>query len=109
VEIQTIAVYLALSVAAAGNTMAASLGPTGGSSTPLTLAPSTAQTTAGDPVAALTATATLSPALTTPQSLALSIPSASLPAALSTTVNGQVRLDPSKIEDVLLVITYSIQ
>jgi hypothetical protein len=108
VEIQTIAVYLALSVAAAGNTMAASLGPTGGSSTPLTLAPSTAQTTAGDPVAALTATATLSPALTTPQSLALSIPSASLPAALSTTVNGQVRLDPSKIEDVLLVITYLI-
>jgi len=108
VEIQLIAVYFALSVPAAGNTMAASFGPTGGSSTPLTLAPSTAKTTAGDPVAALTATATLSPAVTTPQSFALSIPSASIPAALSSTVNGQVRLDPSKIEDVLLVITYSI-
>jgi len=108
VEIQLIAVYFALSVPAAGNTMPASFGPAGGSSTALTLAPSTAQTTAGDPVPALTATATLSPAVTTPQSFALTIPSASIPVALSTTVNGQVRLDPSKIEDVLLVITYSI-
>jgi hypothetical protein len=109
VEIQSIAVYVALSVPSAGNTITASFGPTGGSSTALALAPSSAQTTAGNPVAALTATATLSPAATTPQSFALSIPSASIPAGLATTVNGQTRLDPAKIEDVLLVITYAIQ
>jgi hypothetical protein len=59
-------------------------------------------------VAALTATVTLSPATTTPQSFALTIPSANIPSALATTVNGQTRLDSSKIEDVLLVITYTI-
>ena len=57
---------------------------------------------------ALTATATLSPAITTPQSFALTIPSASIPVCVINAVNGQERLDPSKIEDVLLVITYSI-
>jgi hypothetical protein len=108
VEIQSIAVYVALSIPAAGNTIAASIGPAGGPSTALTLAPSSAQTTGGDPVPALTATATLSPAVMTPQSIALNVPSTSIPTGLSTTVNGQVRLDPSKIEDVLLVITYLI-
>ena len=104
-EIQNLALYLALSVPAAGNTIAAGFT---GSANPISLAPMPGQTTAGEPIDALTASVAFSPGLVTPQTLSLTIPSANVPAALSTTVNGQTVLDPAKVEDVLLVITYSI-
>jgi hypothetical protein len=46
--------------------------------------------------------------VTVPQSFALTVPVASVPAALAITVNGQTRLDPTKIEDILLIVKYSI-
>jgi hypothetical protein len=104
-EIQNLALYLVLSVPAAGNTIVAGLT---GSANPISLAPMTGQTTAGQPINALTASVTFSPALASPQTLTLTIPSANVPAALSTTVQGQAVLDPAKVEDILLVITYSI-
>ena len=104
-EIQNLALYLALSVPAAGNTIPAGFT---GSANPISLAPMPGQTTAGEPIDALTASVAFSPGLVTPQTLSLTIPSANVPAALSTTVNGQTVLDPAKVEDVLLVITYSI-
>jgi len=41
-----------------------------------------------------------------PQSLNIVVPSGTVPASLATTVNGQTRLDSSKIVDVVLVIDY---
>jgi hypothetical protein len=50
----------------------------------------------------------LSPAVAVPQSFIVTVPVATLPAGLTTTVNGQARLDPAKFEDILLIVTYSI-
>lgn len=104
-EIQNIALYLVLTVPTEGNTISAGFT---GSPGPISLAPMPGQTTAGDPIDALTASVTYAPALAVPQTLSLTVPSADVPAVLSTTVNGQTVLDPAKVEDVLLVITYSI-
>jgi hypothetical protein len=106
VTIQTIAFYVVLSTAAAGNNIAASFGPTGGAMSSLSLAPAPGQTTAGDPVNALTAT--VSPSLPAPQSFTLSVPVATLPAALTVTSGTEMLLDSSKVEDILLVVTYLI-
>jgi hypothetical protein len=43
-----------------------------------------------------------------PQSFTVTVPAASVPAALAITVNGQTRLGRNKIEDILLIINYSI-
>ena len=107
VKIENIAFYVVLSVPAAGNTLATTFGPTGGTSPQsLSLSPMTGQTAAGNAISAITAAAPVS--ASAPQSFTLMIPSANIPAALGITVSGQTRLDPSKIEDILLVITYSI-
>ena len=74
----------------------------------LSLTPSPWQTTAGNPVNALTANVTLAPPLTAPQSLTLSVPVATLPPALTVTSGTQTLLDQSKVDDILLIVTYSI-
>jgi hypothetical protein len=107
VKIESIAFYVVLSVTAAGNNIAATFGPTGGSSGPLALAPAPGQTTAGDPISALTALASFAP-VAAPQSFTVTVPGASVPSGLGITVSGQTRLDPAKIEDILLIVTYSI-
>jgi Tc toxin complex TcA C-terminal TcB-binding domain/Neuraminidase-like domain/Putative peptidoglycan binding domain/Salmonella virulence plasmid 28.1kDa A protein len=108
VKIESITFYLVLSVAAAGNTIPAIFGPTGGTMSAISLAPAPGQTTAGNPLNALKASVPLSPALNAPQSLSLTVPIATLPPGLSVTTGGQTLLDPSKIEDILLIVEYSI-
>jgi len=97
--------YLVLSVPAAGNTIAASMTGAAGE---ISLAPMGGTTTGGDPPDALTASVAFEPNLAAPQTLSLTVPLANVPAALATTVNGQTILDPAKVADLLLVITYSI-
>jgi hypothetical protein len=100
--------YFVLSVPAAGNTIAATFSFTGETPASLSLAPANMQTTAGNAIAALAASATPSPPVPTPQSVLVTVPAASVPAALATTVNGQTLLDPTKIEDILITVDYSI-
>lgn len=109
VKISSFAFHAPLSVPAAGNTIAATFGVTGvASPAALSLAPSTLTLGDGTSVAALTGTSPLTTPLSAPQSFDLTVPSASVPAALTTTVGGVTRLDPSKIEDILLIVNYSI-
>jgi hypothetical protein len=110
IKITGIAFYFALSVPAAENTISALFGVTGaGNPGPLSLAPSTLKAADGSDVAALTGSFGPS-TLAAPQSFDLTLPASgtNVPAALATTVNGITRLDPSKVEDILLVINYSI-
>jgi len=104
-EIQDLALYLVLSVSAEGNTIPADFT---GAPSQISLAPVPGQTTAGEPVNALTASVPYSPGLAAPQTLSLTIASADVPGALGTTRSGQAVLDPAKVEDILLVITYAI-
>jgi Tc toxin complex TcA C-terminal TcB-binding domain/Neuraminidase-like domain len=109
VQISSFAFHVPLSVSAAGNMIAAAFGVTGvASPAALSLAPSSLTLGDGTPVAALTGAAPLTPPLSAPQSFDLTVPSASVPAALATTVGGVTRLDPSKIEDIFLIVNYSI-
>jgi hypothetical protein len=48
------------------------------------------------------------PSVAAPQSFTVTVPAASVPSALAVTVNGQTLLDSTKVEDILLIITYSI-
>ncbi len=43
-----------------------------------------------------------------PGSLTLTVPQANVPPSLGTTVNGQLRLDQTKIEDILIIFNYTI-
>ena len=88
------------------NSIAATFGPNGGTKDNLSLKPITDQVAAdGGPVAALSAS--VSPAVLTPQSFTLTVPAAGVPDVLKTTVNGKARLDAKTIEDILLIIAYS--
>jgi hypothetical protein len=92
------------------DSLQATIGPTSGTPapSPLNFTPVTGQTTAGNPVAAISVTAgTAAIGGGTPQSLDLVVPSANIPPSLAITVSGQTRLDPSKIVDVILVIDYA--
>jgi peptidoglycan hydrolase-like protein with peptidoglycan-binding domain len=107
-EITDIAVYFVLDVApAAGTVIPATLGPTGGPASPLSIAQVPGNTAGGTPIAALGADA----GLTTPspaQSFTLTVPEASVPAALGTTSNGHLRLDATKFQDIVLIVSYKI-
>jgi hypothetical protein len=108
VKIANITFHVVLSVAAAGNTIPAAFGPTGGITAPLSFAPAPGSTTAGSPLSALTASAPIAPAAAVPQSFTVTVPAATIPLGLAVTVSGQTRLDPTKVEDILLIVTYSI-
>jgi hypothetical protein len=109
VKISSFAFLVPLSVPAAGDAIAATFGVTNvASPAALSLAPSSLAVGDNTPVNALTGTAQLTTQLAAPQSFDLTVPSASVPAALATTGGGVTRLDPSKVEDILLIINYSI-
>ena len=105
--ISNISFYVVLSVAASGNTTPASIAPAPSSAFG-SLAPWNAPTTAGNSAEALTASAAYAPSIVSPQTVVLTIPSATLPGGISTTLNGQQILDPAKVQDILLVIDYAI-
>lgn len=107
VEITNITIFVALSVPVAGNSVATTYSIGSSAAAPLSLTPMPGQTSAGDPINVLTAS--INTTASAPQTLALTIPDGTLPAALTTVVNGQTRLDPTKVEDILLVVEYSIQ
>jgi hypothetical protein len=66
------------------------------------------KTNANNPVNALSLAVDFKPSFAAPQTLTLMVQSDSIPAGLAKTENGQTLLDSSKIEDILLVITYSL-
>ena len=104
-QIHSIVLYLVLSVPATNNAFNADFT---GAPNPIQLAPMQRKTTTNENPNALT-TATISyPAnFNAPQTLTLTVPSANVPDGLKPPSRQHV-LDPAKVEDVLLVITYSI-
>jgi hypothetical protein len=92
---------------AAGTAVSGTFGPTGSTGPAAAVSfPAVPQTTsAGTPVAALGATVPVSPSVT-PQSFTLTVPA--VPPALGVKVNGQMRFDPTKVEDILLLVTYDL-
>jgi len=107
VQISNFALNVALAVPAAGNTIPATYVIGTSAATAIALSPAPGQTSAGNPIAALTAAIATTAA--TPATLTLTVPGNTLPAQLATTINGQPRLDPDKIQDILLLIEYSVQ
>ena len=107
-EIASVTFYVVLSVPAADNSIPATLTGTGGLSDLVSLAPMPGTTSAGGAIEALTATMNFSPALAAPQTFSLVVETANIPAALATVVAGQTVFDPARVEDILLVIQYSI-
>jgi hypothetical protein len=105
-EIQNVEFYVVLAVPAAGNNMQVNFSAT---ANPVTLAPAPGQTTAGNPLEALTASIPISPALTAPQTLTLTVPLTNIPSSLGINVSGQTQLDPSKVLDILMVVAYTIE
>jgi hypothetical protein len=89
-----------------GTSIAASFGPTGGPAAALSITASTSTDGAGNPVAAMSSPQAA--ATVAPESFTLTVPEASVPPTLGVTVSGHARLDPAQIEDVLVLINYSI-
>lgn len=76
---------------------------------PVTLAAITTGTAAGGgPIVALCSRQITLTSPTAPAAFTLTIPQSALPPLLQTTVNGQARLDASKIGDIVLLIGYKI-
>jgi hypothetical protein len=109
VIINSITFFVMLSPTASSVGISASFNPTGATPTPGSLQLSTSK-----PIAALTAAWAPAPAVppppfSVPQSFTMTVSAANVSSSgLATTVSGQTQLDPSKIEDILLIINYSI-
>jgi hypothetical protein len=105
-QIKDITMFFALSqTPQSGTTIAtATFGATAGTASSLALNATLPAGWTGTP-AILWGDFPVSPALA-PQSFTLTVPTAGLPPSLTRTLNGQVLLDPSKVEDIILVITY---
>jgi hypothetical protein len=104
--------YFALNVSSQNNGMSAS-----SSNTPagLTLAPTTGDNNFTNPATgdseSLKTDLAFNPPLAVPQTLALTIALADIPTGaggLATTVDGQSLFDPAKLQDILLVLTYTV-
>ena len=107
-KMTSIDVYFALAQPApGGTTVACTFGPVAGaaSNSQLTIVPG--NTGAGGPIPALGMNAPIGPPIA-PQPFALTVRSADVPPALAVTRNTQTLLDPAKIEDILLIVGYSI-
>jgi hypothetical protein len=107
--IKDVYVFFALTeTPAAGTTMAASFGPTSGTAAPLVLAvgaPSSWSPPPSSTPPMLSADTGLASPGAAPQSFTLTVPQTGVPSALATSSG---RLDATKIEDILLVITYAV-
>ncbi|HEY4239641.1 MAG TPA: neuraminidase-like domain-containing protein [Kofleriaceae bacterium] len=100
-----VALFFALAqVPLSGTTMATTFGPPGGTANPLTFTTALPAGWTGTP-ALLSASTSLAAAA--PQPLVLTVPGANVPTALATTAGGQTRLDPAKVTDLVLVLTYT--
>jgi hypothetical protein len=112
-QIKDIVVFFALSQPpAGGTTIAATFGPTGGATPALTFTTALPSGWSGTPAVLCGWSGNpavcgfpINPPLA-PQSFTLTVQTAGLPTGLTTTVNGQVLLDQTKVEDIILVITY---
>lgn len=106
-RISSITVFFALAAPpASGTSIATTFGPTGDAS-PAALALTSALPAGWTGTPAIVAgTAPISPA-SPPQSFTLTVPATSVPTALGVTVGGVARLDPAKVDDVVLVIEYT--
>jgi hypothetical protein len=106
-KITALSVYLSLTKPPPANTtIAASLGPTA-AAVAISLAQPAGATGAGAKVSALGADAALA-GPTAPGTFTLTIAEGSLPAALIVTRAGHKRLDPALVEDIVLVVTYTL-
>jgi hypothetical protein len=85
-------------------------GPTGSTTAPaaVKLTPVTGTAAGGGEIAALSSGNVALPTAVPPAGFTLTIPQASVPAALQIQVNGQSRLDGGQIDDIVLLITYEI-
>ncbi len=104
-QIKDIFVFLALTqVPAAGTNIAASFGPTSGAASALSLTTALPAGWSGTPSVLCGDFPINSPL--GPQSFTLTMQTAGLPTGLTTTVNGQILLDQTKVEDIVMVVTY---
>jgi hypothetical protein len=103
-QIKDIVVFCALSQAAQPGTVNSTFGPTGGTAAALALGTTLPVGWTGTP-AILWGDFPVNPTVA-PQSFTLTVPTSGLPASLTRTINGQLLLDPTKVEDIVLVITY---
>jgi predicted nucleotidyltransferase len=107
VTISSIVFYITLTVPATGIVMDANFGVTNvANPAAITFAASDLTLGDGSPVPALTASAPLTGSPKAPQSFDLTV--SNVPSGLATTVNGVTSLDPNKIDDILLIISYAI-
>jgi hypothetical protein len=89
---------------AAGTDIPAAFGPTGGVSGALALTTALPPNWTG-PANMLSGDFLVNPPLA-PQSFTLSVQTGRLPPSLTKTVNGQVLLDQTKVEDIIMIVTY---
>jgi len=113
-QIQKVAVYVPLSIPADALSDPASYpdytitAQFSAPDTVLSLTPMQGKTNANESICALTGSASLTPFLAAPQTFTITVQSDSIKDGIAKTVNGKRILDQSKVEDILLVITYSI-
>jgi hypothetical protein len=106
--IAAIALYLVLNEApAAGTTISASFGPTGGTAGSLSIERVPGNTARGAMINALVGNMAFAGNVP-PGSFTFTIPEGSVPSTLGVTSNGHQRLDAAKFDDIVLVITYQI-
>ena len=107
-SVTDIAIYLVLAdPPSPGTSIAATFGPTGAQAAGMSIVPVPGSDGAGAPIAALGGDAALAAPLP-PGSFTLTVPEASVPASLGVANNGHQRLDATKFEDIVLVVTYRI-
>jgi hypothetical protein len=108
VSVSDISLYMALTkTAPPATTIAATFGPSGAAASAISIAQVPGSTGGGTPVAALGADAPLTGPVQ-PGSFTLTVPEASVPAALGVSSKGHLRLDATKFEDIVLVVSYNI-
>jgi hypothetical protein len=108
VSVTDISLYLMLAkVPPVGTMIAAGFGPSGGAPSPMSIAQVPGNMGGGTPIAALGADAALAGSLP-PGSFTLVVPEASVPAALGVSVNGHLRLNPTAVDDVVLIVSYKV-
>ena len=102
-----ISVFFALSQTPSGNVSIPNVtfGPTSGTASALAIGSTPLPTGWTAPAALLYGDASLSQPVA-PQSFTLTVPTAGLPTALARTVGSQTLLDPNKVQDIILIITY---
>ena len=105
-KIQNVTMFFALaSPPAAGTTIATTFGPSAGVQSAVALTDALPAGWTGTP--AIVSGGTSLAVSLAPQSFTLTVPTTSVPASLGTMVGGLRRLDPQRVEDVVLVIDYT--